>query len=249
MSLGLAAANHREKARPLAPCELLGQPRPGRRFEPMEERLLDDHLATLATRLPGATEGLVLVREFPGGRGVADAVAVTGWQEPVRQRVALQLPLLDNETDCTVVAALSPNQTRTVTGIAKRLGMSDEQIVRRLRPLAAAGYVEARGSGFRRVRGLEPIGRAYALEAKVSDWQQGVGQALRYSTWCDAAAVVLLRPPRDLSDVKERSSKLGLGLATGGRWLVRPRLGRPHAGLRLAMSEQFARLVVQSESL
>jgi hypothetical protein len=179
---------------------------------------------------------------------VADAVAVTGWQEPLRQRIALQLPFLDNETDCTVVAAFSPNQTRTVTGVAKRLGMSDEQIVRRLRPLAAGGYVEARGSGFRRVQGLEPIGRAYALEAKVSDWQQGVGQALRYSTWCDAAAVVLLRPPRDLSDARSRSSKLGLGLAAGGRWLVRPRIGRPHAGLRLAMSEQFARLIVQSES-
>lgn len=126
--------------------------------------------------------------------------------------------------------------------------MSDEQVVRRLRPLAAVGYVESRGSGFRRVRGLEPIGRAYALEAKVSDWQQGVGQALRYSTWCDAAAVVVLRPPRDLSDAKERTFKLGLGLATGGRWVVRPRIGRPHAGLRLAMSEQFARLILESES-
>jgi DNA-binding Lrp family transcriptional regulator len=227
---------------------LLGHTRPGRRFEPTEERLLDDDLVKLATRLPRAAEGLALVREFPGGRGVADAVAVTGWQEPMRRRIALDLPLLDNETDCSVVAALSPNQTRTVTRIGRRLGMSDEQVMRRLRSLVAAGYVEPRGSGFRRVRDLEPIGRAYALEAKVSAWQQGVGQALRYSTWCDAAAVVLLRPPRDLSDAKERSSKLGLGLAAGGRWVVRPRIGRPHAGLRLAMSEQFARLIVESES-
>jgi DNA-binding Lrp family transcriptional regulator len=248
MSLAPTAANHPEVSWSQAPRELLGHTRPGRRFEPTEERLLDDHMVTLATRLPRAVEGLALVREFPGGRGVADAVAVTGWQEPVRQRVALQLPFLDNETDCSVVAALSPNQTRTVTAIGKRLGMSDEQVVRRLRPLAAVGYVESRGSGFRRVRGLEPIGRAYALEAKVSDWQQGVGQALRYSTWCDAAAVVLLRPPRELSDAKERCSKLGLGLAAGGRWVVRPRIGRPHAGLRLAMSEQFARLIVESES-
>ena len=248
MSLALTAANHPEVSWSQAPRELLGHTRPGRRFEPTEERLLDDDLVTLATRLPRAAEGLALVREFPGGRGVADVVAVTGWQEPVRQRIALQLPLLDNETDCSVVAALSPNQTRTVMGIGRRLGMSDEQVVRRLRSLAAAGYVESRGSGFRRVRGFEPIGRAYALEAKVSDWQQGVGQALRYSTWCDAAAVVLLKPPRDLSDAKERSSKLGLGLAAGGRWVVRPRIGRPHAGLRLAMSEQFARLIVESES-
>lgn len=248
MSLA-AAANRTEQFWSQAPRELLGRTKPGRRFEPVEERLLDDVLVTLAAKLPRAAEGLALVREFPGGRGVADAVAVTGWQEPVRQRIAVELPLLDNETDCSVVAALSPNQTRTVSGIGKRLGMSDEQVERRLRPLAAAGYVESRGSGFRRVRGLDPIGRAYALEAKVSDWQQGVGQALRYSTWCDAAAVVLLKPPRNLLDARERCSKLGLGLAADGRWVLRPRIGRPHAGLRLAMSEQFARLIVESESL
>lgn len=248
MSLAVAVASHPEVSSSRAPREFLGHTRPGRRFEPSKERLLDDDLATLATKLPRAAEGLALVREFPGGRGVADAVAVTGWQEAVRERIALQLPLLDNETDCSVVAALSPNQTRTVTGIAERLGMSDEQVMRRLRPLAAAGYIEPKGSGFRRVWGLEPIGRAYALEAKVSAWQQGISQALRYSTWCDAAAVVLLKPPRDLSDAKERSSKLGLGLACGGRWVVRPRIGRPHAGLRLAMSEQFARLIIESKS-
>lgn len=243
MSLALAAANDPDVSWSQAPRELLGHGRPGRRFEPTEERLLDDDLVILATRLPRAAEGLVVVREFPGGRGVADAVAVTGWQEAMRDRIALHLPLLHNETDCSLVAALSPNQTRTVPGIGKRLGMSDEQVVRRLRALMAAGYVESKGSGFRRVQGLEPIGRAYALEAKVSDWQQGIGQALRYSTWCDAAAVVLLKPPRDLSDAKDRCSKLGLGLATGGRWVVRPRIGRPHGGLRLAMSEQFARLM------
>jgi biotin operon repressor len=249
MSLALTAANRPEVSWSQATRELLGHTRPGRRFEPTEERALDDQIVALATKLPRAAEGLALVREFSGGRGVADAVAVTGWQQPMLQRIALQLPILDNETDCSVVAALSPNQTRTVTGIGQRLGMSEEQLSRRLRSLAASGYVESRGSGFRRMRGLEPIGRAYALEAKVSDWQQGVRQALRYSTWCDAAALVLLRPPRDLKNPRERASRLGIGLAASGRWVVRPRIGRPHAGRRLAMSEQFARLIVESESL
>lgn len=247
MPLAVTAANL-EASWSQAPRELMGHKRPGRPFEPAEERLLDDDLMTLASRLPRAAEGLALVREFPGGRGVADVVAVTGWDEPVRQRIALRLPFIGNETDCSVVAALSPYQTRTVASIGRRLGMSDEQVARRIRTLSSGGYVESRGSGFRRVQGLGPVGRAYALEAKVSDWQQGVGQALRYSTWCDAAAVVLLRPPRDLSAAKDRTSRLGLGLAADGRWVVRPRIGRPHAGLRLAMSEQFVRLIVESES-
>lgn len=200
-------------------------------------------------RLPRASDGLAIVREFPGGRGVADAVAVIGWQESVRHRIELDLPFLLNATDCAVVAALSPNQTRTAPNVAGKLGMSSEQLLRRLRTLITAGYVVTKGSGFRRVSGLEPIGRAYALEAKVSDWRQGVSQALRYSTWCDGAAIVLLKTPRNLSEVKSRCSTLGLGLAAERRWIVRPRIGRPNPGLRLAMSERFAQRIVESEAL
>lgn len=213
------------------------------------EKLLDDDLVTLSMRLPRASEGLAIVREFPGGRGVADVVAITGWHDAVRRRLELPLPLLINETDCAVVAALSPNQTRTVSRVARMLGMSDQQLVRRLRPLVTTGHVEPCGSGFRRVRGLEPIGRTYALEAKVNDWRQGISQALRYSTWCDAAAVVLLRDPRDLDDVRTRCSALGLGLAAAGRWIVRPRISQLHAGLRLSASEQFVQRIVESDSL
>ena len=190
MSFAQTAATRSATPDSHALYELSGHARPGRRFEPLAERQLDDQLATLALRLPAAAGGLSLVREFPGARGVADAVAITRWHEPLGRRIALQLPFLRNETDCAVVAALSPNQTRTVHSLGLRLGMSEAQLTRRLRPLVSAGYVEVRGSGYRRVRGLEPIGRAYALEAKVSDWRQGISQALRYSNWCDAAAIV-----------------------------------------------------------
>lgn len=248
MALGLTAAVHRDPPASQALRVVASDSRPGRRFEPTAERSLDGDLVTLAKHLPGAAEGLAIAREFPGGRGVADIVAVTRWQEQLQRRIALQLPYLRNETDCAVVSALSSNQTRTVPNLGKRLGMSDEQLTRRLRALVVSRHAEAHGGGFRRVQGLEPIGRAYALEAKVSDWQQGMRQALRYSVWCDAAAVVLLRPPRDLDQVKARCSTLSLGLAVGGRWVLRPRLGRPHGGLRLAMSEQWARLLIESEA-
>lgn len=227
--------------------ELSAGSRPGRRFEPRDERLLDNDLLTLAKHVPGGAEDLIVVREFAGGRGIADVVAVTRWQEALAQRIEAPLSFLENETDCTIISALSPRQTRTVGGLTKRLGMSEEQITRRLRSLTATGHVRPWGSGFRRATAMEPIGHAYALEAKVSDWRQGMSQALRYSTWCDAAAVVLLRPPRDLGEVRKRCSAMGLGLAVGDRWVVRPRLGRPHPGRRLAMSEQWARLITESE--
>lgn len=249
MSLALTGATRHEVSGSHVPHELLGPERSGRRFEPTAERLLDEDLATLSMRLPSASAGLALLREFSGGRGVADAVAVTGWQEAVHDRVVLGLPFLLNETDCSIMAALTPNQTRTLSNVAKKIGMSEQQLARRLRALHSNGYVEPKGSGFRRAQGFDPIGRTYALEAKVGDWRQGVSQALRYSTWCDAAAVVLLKDPRNLAEVKERCSMLGLGFAAEGRWVVRPRIGRPHAGLRLAASEQFVQRVVESKTL
>lgn len=248
MSFALTAATQQQVLGSHAPRELFGPTRPGRRFEPVAERLLDSDLMTLSTRLPHASHGVAVVREFAGGRGVADVVAVTNWQSAAQERISLGLPFLLNETDCSVVAALSPNQTRTSPVVARKLGMSDSQLKRRLRSLVTAGYVEVRGSGYRRIQGLETIGRSYALEAKVSDWRQGVSQALRYSMWCDAAAVVLLRDPRDLDEVSGRCSSLGLGLASDGRWVVRPRIGRPNPGLRLAASELFAQQVAESQT-
>lgn len=249
MSLALTAATRHTVAGSHAPRDLLGPVRSGRRFEPTVERLLDGDLMTLSTRLPGAAAGLALVREFHGGRGIADAVAITGWQEATHNRLALGLPFITNETDCSVMAAFSPNQTRTLPNVARKLGMSEQQLGRRISPLISGGYIEKSGSGYRRAHGFDPVGRAYALEAKVNDWRQGISQALRYSTWCDAAAVVLLKDPRNLTEVKSRCSQLGLGLAAEGRWAVRPRIGRPHPGLRLAASEKFVQQISELDSL
>lgn len=248
MSLTLTAGRDCETPASHRARVLSAEPRPGRRFAPTLERTLDDDLITLAMHLPGASEGVATAREFTGGRGVADVVALTRWHDDLHQRMATPLPFLRNDTDCAVVAALSPRRTLTAASLSKRLGMSAEQVTRRVRSLVATGHVEHHGSGFRRARVLESIGRTYAFEAKVSDWRQGISQAMRYSTWCDAAALVLLRPPRALGEVEATCSSLGLGLAVGDRWISRPRLGRPHAGLRLAASEQWAQLLTESET-
>lgn len=249
MSFALTAATDSLISRSQAIHEFKGQPRTGHHFEPTTERLLDKDLLTLSVRLPNTSDGVAFIREFVGSRGVADAVAVTGWYTAACARITLGLPPLLNETDCAIIAALSPNQTRTTATLAPKLGMSQNQLVRRIRSLTTAGYIQVSGSGYRRVLGLEPIGRAYALEAKVNDWRQGISQALRYSTWCDAAAIVLMKDPKDLDKVKTRCSVLNLGLAANGRWIKKPRIGGPNPGLRLAMSEQFIWQIIKSETL
>lgn len=215
--------------------------RPGRRFQPTDERLLDDDLRVLAAHLPGAREGLILSVEVPGPRGVADLVAITRAHSSLRERLDARLPFLDSVTDCEVVSATAVQRTLTAAVIARSLGMSDEQVQRRLRALARTGHVRAVGTGYRRSPAMMAVGNAYALEAKVNDWRQGISQALRYSSWCDAAGVVLLTTPRNLGEAKARCQSFGIGLAVKSRWIVRPRISQPKPGLRLWLSEQVAR--------
>lgn len=220
--------------------EIRRAPRAGRAFAPIRERELDDVLRRLAVRLPGAKQGLILSPEFPGPRGVVDLLAVTRVRDALEERSALGAPFLKSETDCAVVAATHERAVRTSAHIAKALAMSERQVNRRLRELEAHGFVVRAGAGYLRREGLRPLGRAYALEAKVTDWRRGLEQALRYSSWCDAAGVVLLTAPNDTAAVLGRFRALGIGLAVKESWLVRPRLGRANPARRLVLSELLA---------
>ena len=116
-----------------------------------------------------------------------------------------------------------------------------------MRALAHAGVVVSHDFGYPRRADLEPIGRTYAFEAKVSDWRRGLDQALRYSVWCDASSLVLLRAPADMGNLIERCNHLDIGLAVRDEWVRRPRLGKPQRSLRLAASERLAQQVSRLE--
>lgn len=222
--------------------------RPGRRFEPSEERLLDGDLVVLAGHLPGSRESLFVSREVVGPRGIADLVATTRVGHSLEIRRSTGLTPLTNASDVAVVAAASFRRTLTPDSLARALGHTTEQVLRRAPSLVSRGYLIRSGSGVRRAPGLMPLGRTYAIEAKVNDWQKGLSQALRYGAWCDATAVALLRPPRDLSEAKTRYAHFGIGLAVRDRWILRPRLGRPQPAMRLLASEMWLENLTQSPS-
>jgi hypothetical protein len=212
----------------------------GRRFEPTLERELDGDLRALARAIPGAGEGLVAALEFPGPRGVPDLLVVARGLPALRRRLITGAPYVESLADCVVVAALNVNRPLSSTSVAAATGMSSAQVERRLRALAQLGLVTPHGNGYRRRFDIEPIGRTYAFEAKVSDWRRGLSQALRYSTWCDASSLVLMRAPAAMPSLTIRCADLNIGLAVRDQWIRKPRLGRPQPALRLAASERLA---------
>ncbi len=108
---------------------------------------------------------------------------------------------------------------------------------RRVRQLVRQGALLEQQGQLQRPEELRPIGRLYALEAKTDDWSGGLGQAVRYGSWADAAGVVVAKLPRDPSRAVAQASGLGIGLALGTRWLVRPRVRRLEEARRLWASE------------
>lgn len=212
----------------------------GRRFEPTVERELDPALRVLAEGLPSARNGLLGVVEFPAPRGVPDLLVVTNGYDDLRRRLSNSLPLISSPSDCAVVAAVDINRTRSAASVSRVTGMSISQVERRMRALVQQGILVPHGTGYRRRPEVVPSGRMYAFEAKVSDWRGGLVQAIRYSAWADATALVLLHRPGNLPEVVKHCTSLGVGLALGDTWIRRPKLIPPQPALRLQASEQLA---------
>lgn len=225
-----------------------GVHRPGRRFEPSWERELDPALRSLAANLPGAEDGVLVTPEFPGPDGIADLIAVTSFERALAARVSSGLPPLEHLTDSSIVAAVPAGRTVRADSVARTVGMTAAQAERRLRSLAALGFIHPVGSGYRRDPAVAPIGRMYVFEAKVSDWRAAARQALRYGTWADAASIVLLRERPDGDESLAMARSLRLGLAVRDRWLLRPTLHKPLRGPRLLASERLLATVVSEQS-
>jgi hypothetical protein len=204
-------------------------------FEPRAEAALSAVLRDVAATLPGARSGVVAVEQLRGPWGVPDLAALA----PARleRRLSCAVPPLLSQHDCRLVAAASKWIEPAALATAARV--SPGTAARYLRKLIAVGALEARAGRLRRRAAMVTLGRLWAIEAKVDEWQSGLAQAHRYRLWADGAVLVLGRARVPVETIAADARHYRVGLVIDGRWVVRPRAALPDDATRLHASEHM----------
>jgi hypothetical protein len=156
-----------------------------------------------------------------GPSGIPDLVAITR-ASTLSPRLAINLPPLTNIYDIRVLLACRRKAKKNIDSIAIIVAETPQAVERRTRRLIRTGWLTEERDRWAVDSAIEPLTRIYALEGKVDDWQAGIRQAAIYGSWADATAVVLLRLPKNTQRAVSTAEGLGIGLAEGSRWLVRP---------------------------
>ena len=217
------------------------RPRHGRRFEPTHElELLPDALAACRA-LPAAHMGTTIVAEMTGPIGIPDLTVLVGSDELLAARLACPIEPLLHEVDAAAVGVAHPHMARTASQIAATLGWPEETVSRRLDQLTRSGALVRRDGGrFCRHPDLQPLGRVYAVEAKVRDWRRALHQVRTYSTWADSYVLVMGRlPSGPLEKLSNEVAADHAGLVVDGRWVRRPRVHKLSPGRRLWAAEHM----------
>jgi hypothetical protein len=204
-------------------------------FEPRAEAALSAALRDVAATLPGARPGVVAVEQFRGPWGVPDLATLA----PARleRRLACTVPPLLSQHDCRLVAAAAKWIEPSALAAAARVSPGSAD--RYMRKLIATGALEARGGRLRRSAGMVTLGRLWAIEAKVEEWQSGLAQAHRYRLWADGAVLVLGRARVPVEAIAAAARHYRVGLVIDSRWVVRPRVAPPDDATRLHTSEHM----------
>lgn len=189
--------------------------------------------------LPGAHRGLLVVQEMTGPIGIPDLTAVVGDRSRLAGRLSVDVPALLHEVDAAVVSAAHVRRPLAAPSLARALGWPEETVRRRLRHLVRSGALVAAGrETFVRPGELGPVGRVYAVEAKVSDWRRALMQVRTYGVWADGYVLVMgALSARAVAAVTSEVALDGGGLMMDGRWLRRPTVRRLPFARRLWASE------------
>lgn len=217
-------------------------PRPGRRFEPVQERALHGVALAAAEALPGASRGLVVVPEFAGPIGIPDFTAYVGSTANLTRRQRLAVPPITNDVDAALISVASARRAQTAAEFANALGWPESTIAGRFRRLAQMGaLLEDRSGRYVRPIEIDANGRLYAVEAKIADWRKALRQVRTYRVWADAYVLVMSGlTSRGVESLLTEVERDRGGLVVDGRWLARPRIEATDKWRRLQAMELFA---------
>ena len=216
--------------------------RPGRRFEPIQERALHADALRVCEGLPGASRGLVVVPEFVGPIGIPDFTAYVGPTSNLLDRQRIGVAPVVSDLDAGILSVAHVARPRSVDELASSLGWPAVRVTGRIRRLVAIGaLIEARTGAYVRPTQIDASGRLYAIEAKVDDWRRALRQVRTYRIWADAYVIVMtgLSSRTKEALLAEVRRDRG-GLVVDGEWLARPRIEVTDGWRRLQALELFA---------
>jgi hypothetical protein len=151
------------------------------------------------------------------------------------------VPPILNPVDASVVAQASDTRPYALGTLAKFTGLAEATIERRLPHLLRSGaLLEYSQSTFVRPFALQPLGRLFAVEMKVKDWQKALRQCRRYALWTDTYVLVMERVPGNrLPELRRAISKDRGGFMVAGELLLLPRTRSLPRSRRILASEYF----------
>jgi hypothetical protein len=213
--------------------------RPGRLFQPDDERSLMAVARRVIADLEGADEGALALREMHSPFGVPDLTVVVGNPAPRKSRLRLSVPPLLNEIDAGVVAVASKTVPRTADRLASSLGWPLATLERRIPGLLKSRALrEIKPARYVRRAALEPIGTVYAVELKMADWKRALTQGRTYRTWANAYLLIVdYVSEGSLPDLVQAVRRDRGGLVVAGSWIVKPKRSPRDPARRLWTSE------------
>ena len=182
---------------------------------------------------------MTVIAEMTGPWGIPDLTALVGPESKLTARMALPIPPLLHEVDAGVVSVAHPRASRSLSQLAAAVGWPEETVHRRVGALTRTGALIRTNTGrYVRPAPLEPLGRLYAVEAKVRDWRKALRQVRSYRVWADSYVLVMGEvSAKALDELLSEVAADNGGLVVNGTWLRRPSVRRLPSAKRLWASE------------
>lgn len=232
----------------LAPIEFPPDvPPPGRPFLPTAERELGPALRQAASSLAvRGNRSVAIFPECPLPAGIPDLLVLVADRVALRARIESGVRPILGEQETKIVMKASIHRGVSLAGILAVTGVSDSQAKRLLSRLVSAGALRKEKDRWYRNPYLLPVGRTYAIEAKVSDWRSGFAQSLRYGGYADATGLVLGDVSQRVREsALEAAARHDIGLFLSGRWVKRPIIHHLSLERRLWVSEHIVANLIQ----